>query len=360
MIVCMMNDNFYRSSGAAIVIRRIAQTLKGVDYCVAGCGDGTLPEDLSWVPPGKYKHFDLKTRNPFRVAVELVRFKQWFKQQRCDLVHCHHRRLAVLLQLAGMPVLYTHHLVFPHALWFRLFGPKRMTAVSPSTATNLLQTTGRSTLGCIGNPVEFPRECPLVDVDTVERRAICVGRLELAKGHAHLLAAWKLLQQRGHRYTLDLVGEGSLRAELEAQTVKDGTDSLIRFRGFSNNVAGMIRESLFAILVSEVEGQGMVTLEAAALGRASLLTAVPGSIDLIPPQARLKNGIRYGDVKALADALEQWFANPEQTALEGRVFYHHLESSCKPAIVAEEYQRVYRCILDESAQTKPVYARAHS
>ena len=33
----MMNDNFYRSSGAAIAIRRIAEALRGVEYCVAAC-----------------------------------------------------------------------------------------------------------------------------------------------------------------------------------------------------------------------------------------------------------------------------------------------------------------------------------
>ena len=61
MRICMMNDNFYRSSGAAIAIRRISLALTDVEYCVAGCKDDGLPEDLSWVPAGKYQRFDLKT-----------------------------------------------------------------------------------------------------------------------------------------------------------------------------------------------------------------------------------------------------------------------------------------------------------
>ena len=54
MVICMINDNFYRSSGAAIAIRRISLALSDVDYCVAGCENEGLPEDLTWIPAGKY------------------------------------------------------------------------------------------------------------------------------------------------------------------------------------------------------------------------------------------------------------------------------------------------------------------
>ena len=55
MRICMMNDNFYRSSGAAIAIRRISQALTDVDCCVAGCVDDGVSEDLSWVPARKIR-----------------------------------------------------------------------------------------------------------------------------------------------------------------------------------------------------------------------------------------------------------------------------------------------------------------
>src|ERR1700722_17145894 len=115
MRVCMMNDHFYRSSGAAIAIKRISQALVNVDYCVAGCRDEGLAEDLSWIPAGKYQQFDLKSPRPLQVIKELSRFKRWFKSQNCKLVHCHHRRVSALLQLAGIPVIYTGQLVFPDA-----------------------------------------------------------------------------------------------------------------------------------------------------------------------------------------------------------------------------------------------------
>jgi len=346
VLICMMNDNFYRSSGAAIAIKRISQALTDVDYCVAGCADNDeLSEDLSWVPAGKYERFDLKASNPIRIMSELTRFKKWFRTQGCDLVHCHHRRLSVLLQTAGIPVLYTGQFAFRYATWFRWLRPRRMTAISPSVARNLIETTGREAVACIGNPAQFPETPPVIQLEKVKAKAVCIARLEPVKGHKNLLAAWKVLHDRGSRYELNLVGEGSLRSELEAQTRRDGTQDLIHFRGFTADVTSIVNECLFAVLASEMEGQGIVTLEAAAAGRASLLTAVPGSIDLLPPGQRLPNGVQFGDVEALADALEEWFAHPSVVAEEGARFFHFLKSSSDPSNIAREYTRVYQQIL---------------
>jgi glycosyltransferase involved in cell wall biosynthesis len=349
MRVCMVNDHFYRSSGAAMAIRRIAQSLPEVVYCVAGCeGDGRI-EDLSWVGEQRYRRFQFKTANPIRLAMEMARFRRWFKANGCDLVHCHHRRIAVLMQLAGIPVLYTGQLVFGPATWFRWLHPRRMTAISASVAKNILETTGRPVLACISNPAQFPAQEQAVNVERVKNKAVCVARLEPVKGHTHLLAAWKLLRDRGHCYELDLVGEGSLREKLEEQARRDGIEELIHFRGFTQDVAGIVDESLFAVLVSEYEGQGIVTLEAAAMGRASLLTAVPGSVDLLPPGRALRNGVEFQNVEELADALEEWFSNPLATVEEGRRFYEFLKNSSDPVVVAREYANVYRQVLATSA-----------
>ena len=340
-----MNDNFYRSSGAGIAIRRIAEALTDVDYVFAAGEIDERSQDLAWIPEGRFAKFNLKTSNPIVAFRELRRFKRWFRAKDCDLVHCHHRRLAVLIQAIGVPVLYTGHLAFPYQSWFRWLHPRRMTAVTNSVAANILETTGQEVLACISNPVDFPETSPGIDIDKVKGRAICIGRLEPIKGHVHLLAAWKLLFDRGHRYTLDLVGEGTLYGQLKAQTERDGLSELIRFVGFTADVSSVIRNALFAVLASEVEGQGLVTLEAAALGRASLLTAVPGSIDLLPPGSQLPNGIVFGDVKALADALEEWFANPGKVAEEGERFFEFLRRSSNPSKIALEYREVYRQVL---------------
>jgi glycosyltransferase involved in cell wall biosynthesis len=89
----------------------------------------------------------------------------------------------------------------------------------------------------------------------------------------------------------------------------------------------------------------MVTLEAAALGRPSLLTAVPGSVDLLPPGRRLRNGIEFGNVAELADTLEEWFARPEDVIEEGKRFFSFLKASTDPKTIARDYKDVYDRIL---------------
>jgi glycosyltransferase involved in cell wall biosynthesis len=347
MIICMMNDSYYRASGSAIAVRRIAESLIDTNYFIAGAGD-RLPEDLSWIAPGRYRQFDLKNSNPVRTLLELKRFKSWFTEHGCDLVHCHHRRLAVLLELVGIPVLYTAHNAFPRSAWFRWLHPRRMTAVTPSVAENILANTGTSVLAVIGNPTIFPVAPPSVDLKAVKRRAVCIARLDPVKGHTHLLTAWKLLLERGYAYELDLVGEGPLRWELEQQARRDGLLHLVQFCGFSPNVTSIIETSLFAILVSETEGQGIVTLEAAAAGRASLLTAVPGSIDLLPPERRLRNGLGYGNVRQLADTLQEWFDKPAEVVREGLIFFDFLKRSSEASTIGGQYEQVYRDALGTS------------
>ncbi len=347
-----MNDNFYRSSGAAIAIRRIATAAASVDFCFAGCESEGLQEDLSWMPGGTYERFALKNLNVLRVVRELLRLKEWLQVHGCELVHCHHRRISVLLRLAGIPVVYTAQLAFPPAAWFRWLHPRTMTAITPSVARNLIETTGAAPVACIGNPTSFPESVPAVDVERVKHRAVCVARLEPVKAHTHLLSAWKILADRGHRYELHLVGEGKLRVALEAQADKEGIRHLVFFHGFTPDPGTIMRGSLFSVLVSEIEGQGIVTLEAAAAGRPSLLTSVPGSTDLIPPNATLTNGVAFGDVTGLANALEEWFAAPHSVIAEGVRFFHYLRDSSGPDRIVRDYVNVYQNLLQETSTNR--------
>lgn len=347
MRVCLMNDNFYRSSGAAIAIRRIAAALTSEECFFAACTGEGLEEDVSWLEPARFERFNLKTANPWILFREVRRFRRWFHANQMDLVNAHHRRLASILHVAGIPVIYTGQLVFKFELWFRFFHPRKMIAITPTVATNLLETTGQRVLACISNPAAFPAKPPTIDLNSVRNRAVCVARLDVVKAHVHLLRAWKILHDRGFRYEIDLIGEGPLKSELQQQVRRDGLSDFVHFRGFTKDVAAAMERSLFAVLVSEYEGQGIVTLEAAAMGRPSLLTAVPGSIDLIPKGALLPNGVPFGDATALAEALQEWFSRPESVVQDGSLFFASLKNSCDPASVAESYRRVYAQTLQE-------------
>jgi len=142
-----------------------------------------------------------------------------------------------------------------------------------------------------------------------------------------------------------LVGEGTLRQALERQVEVLGLVDAVEFRGFQKNVIPQIEQALFAVLASRNEGQGIVTVEAAARGRASLLTDVDGSRDCVSPDRALPNLVKLGDVVGLADALEAWFMQPALAVSEGRVFFDYLKDTSSSTVVANKYRALYEQVV---------------
>jgi glycosyltransferase involved in cell wall biosynthesis len=289
------------------------------------------------------------TSSPVVLARACTAFLRWLKTNDIRVVHVHHRRLAVILGwlqvFHGFKLIYTGNLTYRYEFWFWLFGPRIATAISESVIDNLKRTTRTKQIHLIGNGCDFPAECPPVDISRVHATAICIARLDPVKGHDKLLDAWRILIDRGHQCRLLLVGEGQLRQALERQAEALGIGHAVEFRGFQKDVIPQIEQALFAVLPSRVEGQGIVTIEAAARGRASLVTDVDGSRDCVPAHHVLPNLVRFGDVVGLADALEAWFARPDLAASEGRVFFDYLKSSSSTASVANKYCALYEQVV---------------
>ena len=350
MRICVLHNHFYRSSGSAIVIRRLFDAFPSgtADFSFVGCGhrlpgSGLAEEDLSWMPRHSYHQFGLMGMGP-RLLWETVRFAHWLRDNRFSLVHAHHRRLAALAHaispFTGVPVLYTAHNTFPRALWFRLLAPRWTTGVSPSVVSYLQRSTSSTTPSLIWNPYPF-------DVTpTAARRfmagvAMTVGRLEPVKGHVQLIRAWDILRGRGLNVRLDIFGEGYMRAELERERAALNLQDRIVFRGYSDQLEKEYASHAFNVLVSRDEGFPNTVIEAAAKAIPTLLTDVDGSRDTLPPHLSLPNGLPFGDVGRLADALTQWFSASEDVAADGARFHQHLSKLCAPQEVVRQYALTY-------------------
>ena len=360
MRICILNDNFYRGSGITLVIQRLlgSSSFAGVDVFLAGCsaweGRETVVDEAVLVPPDRYRHFSLMG-GWAAVAPELLRFARWIRQTRCELIHVHHRRLAVyanlIRRLAGVPVLFTGHLTFPGAPWFRYLAPAWMTGVSPSVATYLKQHTRVKNLSVIYNPLRF--EPPSSVARAVRSaRVVSIGRLDPVKGHATLIEAWSHLQEAGIEAELDIYGEGPLRAPLTALISARGLDKQVRLRGFAPDVTKLLPSYAFNVLVSATEGFPNAVMEAASRGIPTLLNDVEGSRDTLPPGLALPNGLRHGDVRQLSTALAEWLRSPQQLIEDGERFYHHLQSLCCPETVGRSYVALYRRMLQSRGNAK--------
>jgi glycosyltransferase involved in cell wall biosynthesis len=354
MRICMLNDTFYRGTGVAMAIQRIVESppFANVDVYLASCGrmGGRLSNDenASFVASDHHRVFPLMESSSALIP-GLLRFARWLREMRFNVLHVHHRRLAVLANavrpFSGVPVLFTCHSTFAHSVWFRELAPDTATGVSPSVVAYLRRATKASNVSLIYNPVGFG---PSIATDSrpPDNHAIAVGRLESGKGYEILIEAWSLLQRYGVGAKLDIFGEGTLSDTLARQIERSGLTHTVRLCGFAHNIPKRMCGYSFNILLSQKEGFPNAVVEAATQMIPTLLTNVDGCRDTLPPLLVLPNGIPFGNVYAVRDALIKWFGSPDLVREDGMRFYDFLKPRCSPAVVGEQYLTAYEGIAD--------------
>lgn len=158
-----------------------------------------------------------------------------------------------------------------------------------------------------------------VPVDGVARRAdevVFVGRLVEKKGVTYLLRAIARVQSRLPRLQVRIVGDGPLRAGLEAEAAALGITDHVTFMGAvtQDRLPALYSAAAVAVVPSVVtrsgdqEGLGLVTVEALGCGCAVIASDLPAIRDVITPG---ENGLLVPpeDVDALADALAGMLGN---------------------------------------------------
>ena len=356
MRVCILNDNYYRGSGITLVIERLSQcaAFSEVDLYLAGCSSlkqhGPGATEAAIVPSDHYRSFGLMSSG--RTLPELYRFAKWLQESKCELIHVHHRRLAVLANLlrgfTQIPVLFTGHLTFPDAMWFKALAPQWATGVSPSVVAYLEHCTKAENISLIYNPLTFRSERASPQPQSI-RKVISIGRLDPVKGHETLIEAWSLLKRAGVEAQLDIFGEGPLRASLQALIQARGLEHEVKLCGFAPDLEDRFGAYAFNVLVSATEGFPNAVIEAASRRMPTLLTDVEGSRDTLPPALALPNGLPYGDAQRLSACLQQWFSSPDLVASDGARFHDFLKALCCPETVGRQYVNLYARMLGKAA-----------
>jgi glycosyltransferase involved in cell wall biosynthesis len=171
-----------------------------------------------------------------------------------------------------------------------------------------------------------------------------VGRLTEVKNHRLFLEAAALFKKRRAyeaeaagtqttgRVRFVVVGDGHLRAELEAHAQALGLADDVEFAGLRDDPENFYPALDVAALTSRNEGTPLTLIEAMANARACVATAVGGVVDLLGgvaegelrrphPWQVCERGIqvRPGDPEAFADALAHVVSDPAlRQALGGR------------------------------------------
>ncbi|MCG8548337.1 MAG: glycosyltransferase, partial [Alphaproteobacteria bacterium] len=145
-------------------------------------------------------------------------------------------------------------------------------------------------------------------------RLVCVGRLCVHKAQPILVAAAERLRDAGVVFEIVLVGDGPMRAEVEAAIGRAGLEDRITITGWvdSARVRNEVSAARALVLPSISENLPVVIMEAMALGRPVVSTYVAGIPELVRPG---ETGwlVPASDVEALADALAEALAAPIKT-----------------------------------------------
>lgn len=152
----------------------------------------------------------------------------------------------------------------------------------------------------------------------VPGRVLAVGRLDPIKGFPHLIDACALLRQRGVSFECQIIGEGPLRASLQARIDRLGLAAQVRLLGACKQET--VREHLHAASVfalpSVVTPQGdrdgipVALMEAMACGAPVVSTRVSGIPELVEHEV---NGLLAdpGDAEDLARCLQRQLLDTE-------------------------------------------------
>jgi colanic acid/amylovoran biosynthesis glycosyltransferase len=151
-------------------------------------------------------------------------------------------------------------------------------------------------------------------------RLVSVGRITAQKGYPLLLEAAKRLAAEGVAFELVLVGDGEMRAELEAQIAQSGLRERVLLIGLADGerVRAELRAARAFVLPSFAEGLPVVIMEALALGRPVISTYVAGIPELVGSDCGWL--VPAGSVDPLVDAMRAALtASPAQLGAMGEV-----------------------------------------
>jgi glycosyltransferase involved in cell wall biosynthesis len=189
-----------------------------------------------------------------------------------------------------------------------------------------------------------------------------VGRLCEVKNHQMLLRALAKLRsqetgfaQRAHCF---IIGDGELRAELEALTDALALRNCVTFTGFREDVAGLYAELDLVLLTSLNEGTPLTLIEAMNQGRAVLATEVGGVVDILGERGETRPGFtlwQHGatvpsrELTAFAQALRYLLDQPELRNQMGKRGQVYVKTQLSRERLIGDIETLYRALAGRAA-----------
>jgi len=178
-----------------------------------------------------------------------------------------------------------------------------------------------------------------------------VGRIVPEKGLAWLLRAFAEVSPPAQ---LEIAGKGPQLEEMKTLARELSVQARVTFHGWvkSSRVSTLIRNARAVVFPSLWhEPAGLVTLEAAAIGRPVIASAVGG----IPEYARNDHAllVEPRDLEGMADALSRLARAPDRAADMGRRGFDRAAEDFSMADFLDDLHAFYDCAFETSAEPDP-------
>lgn len=290
------------------------------------------------------------------------------RREKPDVVHTHGSLSGrIAARLAGVPVVYTRHSVFPVSQRLKKWPGRAIykflnesladgiIAVSPAAKENLVEAgVSPERVEVIMNGVvavarKSPEECAAFR----EKHGIAPGdfvvgiiaRLEPYKGHADILQALKILRDQGRNVKLIIAGAGSDEARVRELINTLGLEKDVIFLGFVEDVSQVL-SVLDAQLNASwgTEATSLSLLEGMSMGLPAIVSDYGGNPHLIRDG---ENGLVFParNPEALAAAIARCMDDRAMLQRLGQGAYRDWAGRYNANIFAANTENVYRRVL---------------
>lgn len=167
-----------------------------------------------------------------------------------------------------------------------------------------------------------------------------IARLDPIKDHANLFKAFAILRKKYSHVQLRLLGEGTLRQELEELARSLSIGDAVHMEGFSLDTARFLNKIDVYVISSRSEGLPLTLLEAMGAALPIVSTAV-GSVPDIIGKAHCGWLCPPSNPEALAKAMEQAIQAPDLAAIGARS-----RKTVEEYYSVERMNREYECIYE--------------
>lgn len=272
--------------------------------------------------------FDI--RSDFSPATSL-RFSRWLRGEQVDVLICNFNKDVrvggLAARLARTPVVLARHgLVLNRNHWkYRLTIGLLTDGIITNSAAIKRTYLGYGWfdddfIDVLYNGIEPPQAVQKRDLAAEygnRKVLLSAGRFTRQKGFDVLVAASAILRRERDDFAVLIAGQGPLEADLRRWVADAGLEDTVHLIGFQSDLAPLLAGVDLTVLASRYEGMPNVVMEAMALGRPVVATAVDGTPELVedgisgllvPPE----------DPAALATAVGDLLDHPERAAALGR------------------------------------------